>query len=159
MGTKIHKILGYGVWCDEYQDLFAKLDDNTVNGEVNALLMSNKDRELKSDHLFLDMEKMVTKIGLRYPQTFLDCIQFCDFGDAKDGYVVIMPPSRITTWHRWDDAIDYYEANIEDLTTKIKIIDGSISGYDFIPLCVLLIAEKIGLNYKFLKPMTITWWG
>lgn len=137
------------------------------------------------DHTFLETKTSADMCRCEYPETYSGCVLYTAFIDRKQAPIILMPPLYAKTWYRWDDAIDYYEAS--DTDDHIKVIDRPINPYNFwmdantgeniisdydysgsqcmnnmvpgIPFSVKLIADKLGLDWKILRPMAATWWS
>ena len=100
--------------------------------------------------------------------------------------IIVMPPLYAKSWHRWDDSIDYYSAlDIDDHYISLEkpinpynywmdaeTGENIMNDYDHysnsqcmnnmvpgIPFSVKLIAEKLGFDWKILRPMAATWWS
>lgn len=188
MSIRIHKAVGYGGYHPNNVALFEYLDEHGVDGEVNQLIVDNLPTKDHRDHLFLETENMAKTYEKSYPKQFLNCIHHCEYELDTHGYTLIIPPIYAEDWHRYDDSIDYFDANYNDPQTVVKILDGPIYPYsnwmdpetfevidtDYyyeerkymtptpipsIPTSVKLIATKIGMDWKTLKPMVVTWWG
>ncbi len=104
-----------------------------------------------------------------------------------------MPPIQTGEWIRYDDIIDYYDFDGEEMGTKVRILDkpiypyfdwmdpetgeridgvrnGTILAKEYMPLtnpnmipivpfAVRLLATQVGMDWKILRPMTVTWWS
>lgn len=193
MGIRIRKIIGYGAIFPGWREAFELLDKNSVNGEVNNLMVDNIPNATKYDHQFMETEQFVNKnLKQSYPKLFSDCIHYAEYTDDEGGYVVIMPPIWSTTWIRYDDVIDHYDYIGQDMETIVRILDrpiypfndwmdpetgerisdvrnGTILAKEYlpkvvpdivpiVPFSVRLLADQIGMNWKDLRPMSITWW-
>lgn len=194
MGFKIHKVLGYGVIYPNAEELFEFLDDssthndNEVDDLITEYLKTHTRKTDYHDNLFLETKEMAEKYNTPYPKHVMDCIKHTEYEVSTEGHIVIIPPIWIKYWYRWDDNIDYCEADTEDTTTKVKFLDRPIHPYstwidsvtfetinheDYyglrryqepkpipgIPTSVRLIADYINLDWKTLRPMVVTWWS
>lgn len=186
MGNRIHKALGYGGYHENNIKLFEHLDEHGVDGEVDQLLTSHL---ADNNHeLFLETAELVEKYNGTYPKQFLECVWHCAYELDDEGPTIIIPPRHVDKWYRYDDIIDYFDADHTDPQITVKILDTPIYPYNDwmdpitlekistneyhdgrrfieplpspgIPLSVRLIADKIGMDWKSLTPMIVTWWG
>jgi hypothetical protein len=178
MGIRIHKAVGYGGIHPNIVEASAYWDENGIDGEVNQLIVENIPKADRYDHLFLETAEMAEKYHWEYPKQFWECINHTEYEISDPGYTLIIPPIYIKDWHRYDDNIDYCDSDSENPETVIKILERPIFPYRYwmdpitfelrkyeepklipsIPTSVKLIAEKIGMDWKTLKPMVATWW-
>ena len=191
MGIRIHKAIGYGAIIPNIDEIMECLDENSIDGEVNQLIVDAIAKEENNrNNLFLETQKMADTHGWKYPKYFYECILYTEYPDRKGGHTLIVPPMYVDKWRRYDDIIDYYNADLTDCDTKIKIINKPIYPYiDYmdpvtfehisendeylmryddeikikpvpgIPASVRVISDKIGIDWKTLKPMAATWWS
>lgn len=125
MGIRIRKMLGYGLFDLKHKG--GKLVDPRLNED--SILNNIYDNDKYNKKLLLKYFKSKNKgfeIDLHFDIAGLtksDWTPRDSFVRSVEGgmpnVLCIIPPSLYKEWFRYDDVIDYYEANIESKTTRV----------------------------------------
>lgn len=178
MSIRVHKAIGYGGIFSNISSVIENLDQNGVDGEIDKLIHDNLENNEKE--LFLETEHMASKLNTPYPGQFWECIKHTEYELDDPGYTIIIPPIWLDKWSRFDDVIDYYDGDFINTETVIKILDEPLYPYSdwmnpisfqiiydefikqkipYIPLSIRLICDRVGLDWRPMRPMVATWWG
>lgn len=144
MGTRIHKVLGYGTQILAKPENIDFLYDGRRVGEVHDLLYAEYQR--------MDLEKTSGRVSLAYetkhprwrgdyPETFDKVIHWTEHPDNDLGRLVFVPPSQFRAWYRYDNTLDYYEvASKPDTPDRLdtKCVE---AGHPIYPFMGLMHAE------------------
>jgi hypothetical protein len=137
MGTRIHKVMGYGAKIANHRELFELLYEDRTDGEVSQALDDYRSKiENEFDRFDLKLWSarchyhnqlhQHRKYHRDYPRFFRDLIHYAEHPDDEDGYTVIVPPG-CPDWYRYDDMLDYTEASIlnpdNPLESRLTVLD------------------------------------
>lgn len=130
MGTRIHKVLGYGLKDLKYKDGFFK--DTRLNIEnLRAIYDGEVDAELLGlyKNFLASKEDFESKLELSIVKesnhlSFYNAFRSSPYG----GKILVIQPLSHRDWHRYDNIIDYEESGhlIKD---KVKILRSGIYPY------------------------------
>src|SRR4051812_31625765 len=134
MGTRIHKVLGYGAKHPNYRQMNDRLYENNQPNEVDKLMKFVRNNLSENDKDRFELAFQCNRVGNivvdNYPNFLYELVHFGEHPDCQpDGYTIIIPPNNLKTWYRSDNDIDYQEADREDLDTKVRLIKTPLYPY------------------------------
>jgi hypothetical protein len=134
MGTRIHKILGYGIATGVDNRIRDDLWENQTPGEVATLINTEAHKaraEKRAGYHSLAFEGHFD--DRKYPSVFSDIVEYADHPDSDTGWWVIVPPMQWKSWRRYDSSLDYYECyddkDDDPLRTVVKQFDVPLYPY------------------------------
>ena len=179
MGIRIHKAIGYSAKHPDSNSLYDTVWEKEKDGEVATLLNGILDPYIDSPQCIMYKENPEQ---YPYPKFFHEIVHNCSSDDVDPyaGPFIIVPPSHMKSWYRWDDPIDYVEETLtgEPSADRLQVLsnplypfsgwlrpDGSEPALDreegiipMIPTSIRLIATHLGFNWLELRPAIATWW-
>ncbi len=123
MAVRLHKVLGYALTDIVENDPRLKRSPRDIFEEIDADDKSCTARfwaELKK-HKFWE-----THLWTPAERKEFDLLKMMDLGDDSNRIVVFVPASKIQTWRRFGDDIDYYEAKARALEQGVDWIEERI---------------------------------
>lgn len=138
MGTRIHKIMGYGFKLSktDRKTLWRRLDDGSYEGEVAAIMEAARTAASAVGRRTLHLSLECPNPNLpttNYPRFLSDIIRYADHPDSDNGFHVVMPPSMWRSWYRFSNDLDHVEYFFHhpqgDLVTVVHQIKSPLYPY------------------------------
>jgi len=160
VGIRIHKAIGYSAKHPDNDALYNSVWEKCTENEVADLLQQKNIDYIDTPNCAIYQKN--SENPLKYPKYFHEIIHSCSGDDSVflPDPIVIIPPSHMKDWYRWDDGIDYIEETLTGESSPDRLVELSRHLYPYtdIPKSVQLIADHLGFN-SVLKPVFASWWS